>query len=299
MNCTSAKQIPIPRLLESQGILPVCQNASGIWYHSPWSLNGDHKPSLQVSHDGFKYNDWSTGRGGTIIDLAQAIIGSNSVSQALAFIDGLGFAREVPIPSSYLRPVPTSTQKKPRIDIIATSPLHSPALLEYITTRNIPLPIAMQYCTEVQYRIAGQKRTAPYYAIGFKNNSGGFELRNARVKMASSPKDITTLGNTSSGQAYVFEGCFDCLSAMALDIFDPLEAFAVVLNSTSLIQRAIDCCKGAASACCYLDNDDAGRRATQRFLDQMPDIAADCSSLYPHSKDLNEYLCETARRNIR
>lgn len=296
MNCASAKQIPIPRLLQTLGVTQVLEKGSSIWYHSPCSPSGDKTPSLQVSLDGYMFTDWSTGRSGNIIDLAMAIRGTNSVSEALEFIASLTGEARPSLSSSIRTSHSVSTQnvrkpQKPRIEIIETSPLHSPALLDYVSRRNIPATIAMRYCSEVLFRVAGQKRMAPYYAIGFQNNSGGFELRNAFAKMATAPKDITTIGNVNSGYALVFEGCFDFLTAAALGIFDCQHSYAIVLNTTSLLNRAFDSLTGAASVECYLDNDDAGRRATRTIMETKIGIVTDCSSFYQHYKDLNEYWC--------
>ena len=52
-------------------------------------------------------------------------------------------------------------------------------------------------------------------AIGFKNDSGGYELRNPYFKGSSSPKDITTFNNGAK-EATVFEGFIDFLSFMAI-----------------------------------------------------------------------------------
>ncbi len=296
MNCASAKLIPIPSLLHTLGVTQAFQKGASIWYHSPCSLSGDKNPSLQVSLDGYMFTDWSTGLSGNIIDLAMAIKGTNSVSEALEFIASLTGEAKPPL-SSFLRTsYGIGTQdvrkpQKPRIEIIETTPLHSPALLNYVARRNIPMPIAMRYCSEVLFKVAGQKRMAPYYAIGFQNDSGGFELRNAFVKMATAPKDITTIGNMNSGHGLVFEGCFDFLTAATLGIFDRQHTYAIVLNTTSLLHRAFDSLIGAASVECYLDNDDAGRRATRTIMETKIGIVTDCSSFYQHYKDLNEYWC--------
>lgn len=292
MNCSSAKQIPIPLLLEKQGILPVTRNASGTWYHSPWSPSGDRRPSLQVSPDGRMFKDWSSGVQGNIIDLAMAVQGTSSVSRALDFMDKLVGNMGTFLTSPALeRDATNGRHKKSQIEIVETTSIHSPALLDYLSRRNIPVTVAMQYCSEVKYRMAGQKRAAPFFAVGFRNDSGGYELRNAFAKLANSPKDITTLGDTKCGHALVFEGCFDFLSAVVLGIFLPNESFAVVLNSTSLVQRAIERLAGATSVKCYLDNDDAGKRATDFITNSLPTgIAINSSSIYQPNKDLNEYL---------
>lgn len=291
MNSKQAKGIPISAFLEIIGLYPATHTESGDWYHSPLALNGDHKPSFQVSKDGHMFHDWSSGTAGTIVDLAMALLQTNSVSQALDCIARLAGRIET-FPTSSL-PAGSASDKRPqisRIEINDTFPIHSPALLNYITKRHIPVTVAMQYCTEINYRIAGQKRPTPFYAIGFPNDSGGFELRNAYVKLGAAPKDITTIGNKTNGNASVFEGFFDFLSAITLGIIDTQKSFSIILNSTSLYKRAIEKLSWASSISCYLDNDDAGKKVTQVILGAFPYIAHDASSLYKHHKDLNDFI---------
>lgn len=54
-----------------------------------------------------------------------------------------------------------------------------------------------------------------YYGIGFKNDSGGYEIRNPYIKTSSAPKDIKTITNNAK-EAVVFEGFFDFLSFITI-----------------------------------------------------------------------------------
>ena len=86
-----------------------------------------------------------------------------------------------------------------------------PALVSYLTGRGIDPAIARTYCREVRYTIGGKE----YFAVGFRNDAGGWELRSARFKGGSSPKHITTLDN-GSDMAMAFEGFIDFLSYLSL-----------------------------------------------------------------------------------
>ena len=59
-----------------------------------------------------------------------------------------------------------------------------------------------RYCYEVSFTNSDNKKT--YKAIGFKNNAGGFELRNEYFKGSSSPKYVTYFDNNAKSIA-VFE----------------------------------------------------------------------------------------------
>src|SRR5690606_10647385 len=77
-----------------------------------------------------------------------------------------------------------------------------------------------------------------YYGIGFKNDSGGYEIRNPYFKASSSPKDITTIRKNSK-EAFVFEGFMDFLSFKAIYKNQPADnSDFVILNSVSFFGKA-------------------------------------------------------------
>ena len=71
-----------------------------------------------------------------------------------------------------------------KIQIISSREIADPGLRHYLSTRQIPLPVANQFCDEVVFELYGKK----HLAIGFKNELGGYELRNAYFKGSSTPK---------------------------------------------------------------------------------------------------------------
>jgi hypothetical protein len=100
--------------------------------------------------------------------------------------------------------------------------------------RRIPIEVAKQYCNEVLFRYSDKE----YFAIGFKNNSGGYELRNPFFKGSSSPKDSTTFENGAQEIA-VFEGFFDFLSFLSImQNATAITGNFLVLNSVSFFEKA-------------------------------------------------------------
>jgi hypothetical protein len=85
-------------------------------------------------------------------------------------------------------------------------------LERYLIHRRISLDVANKYCNEIIYGLNGRQ----YYSIGFKNDAGGYELRNQYYKASSSPKDIKTF-DIGSKEAVVFEGFFDFLSFISMN----------------------------------------------------------------------------------
>ena len=155
-------------------------------------------------------------------------------------------------------------------------------LLGYLEERGIDAHVAIPNCEEVRYRVHGKR----YYAVGFRNRSGGMELRNRFFKGCIPPKDISLKRNGSEVCA-VFEGFMDYLSAMQLGI---IASDWLVLNSVSNVEKAVKVLQGYERIECYLDNDEAGQRAFQKLRDSFGDKVIDRSSLYADHKDLNDYL---------
>ena len=111
-----------------------------------------------------------------------------------------------------------------------------------------------------------------YSAIGFRNNEGGFELRNPWFKGSSSPKAITSF-EKGAEELVVFEGFFDFLSHQTIHqnkhFFIP---DFLVLNSTSFFEKS-RAVYGAASIHPLISGQG-----------QVPDKIA-ASKLYPGASD--------------
>ncbi len=126
---------------------------------------------------------------------------------------------------------------------------------------------------------------------------GGYELRNKYFKGCIS-KDIATDRSTESNNetCIVFEGFMDYLSYLTLKNIQHSKVDVVVLNSISNLSKAMDFIKSHQKIYTYLDNDEAGKNATQQInkLSSTHNcIHIDKSTDYANYKDLNEWLCKT------
>ena len=134
---------------------------------------------------------------------------------------------------------------------------------------------------EIHYKRNGKN----YFAIGFKNDAGGYELRNPYFKGCIAPKTITTIVNYET-ECHVFEGFMDYLSYLVLYG----ECAAVVLNSIVNIPHALPILDEYSQGLCHLDNDAAGRMGTQQLITTLGEKCVDTASEYDGHKDFNEYL---------
>lgn len=169
-------------------------------------------------------------------------------------------------------------------------------LLDYLAKRGIPSGIAARECVEVHYRM----RSKWYFGIGFGNRKGGLEIRNPYFKGSTSPKDITHLRHGMQGDGkttvLVFEGFMDYLSYLALKQGQPVPD-CVVLNSVGNLPGALDVLKDYGHVCCFLDNDDAGRKTTEEIRRQCGSVTDKAAHYLPH-KDLNEFLQHRLKKAV-
>jgi len=138
-------------------------------------------------------------------------------------------------------------------------------LLAFLTERGIDLAAARAHCSEVHYRVAGKS----YFAIGFRNDAGGWELRNPQFKGSSAPKNITTF-DRHGDTALLFEGFFDLLSYLTLQHESDPTADTAVLNSVVNLPRALPFLARHTTIHAFLDNDEAGRLTLERLRSTLP-----------------------------
>ena len=292
MNAAQAKQFRIDEYLARLGFLPKRRGDKRMMYTSMLATGADSTPSFEVSADGHAFHDWSTGAKGSIVDLAMSLLHTSSVSVALAHI-----ARTMGRPAQ-VAPCCTNSfsfHQQKSFELLSVGELTSLPLLYYGRERGITLPVMKMYCSEVHYR-ASQNRE--YYAIGFQNKSGGWELRNKYSKVAAAPKDITVMNDLCGCTMLLFEGFFDFLSAATMNWFRPQLMNAVILNSTALLDRALPILNEASRVICLLDNDPSGQEATEHIMQACPH-AEDHSNLYASSNDLNDFLMNKSKINKR
>lgn len=272
-----AKEIDIVHYLSQLGYEPSKIRNNDYWYRSP--LRNEKTASFKVNRKLNRWYDHGLGKGGNLIDFAilyhNCTIGElfEKLSTSLSF--------QQPI---YKLPVATTEQDN-RLKVLREFSLSSYALLRYLEHRRIPVAIADFYCREVRYEL----NCKVYYGIGFKNDLGGFEIRNPYFKGSSALKGITTFDN-SADEAIIFEGFMDFLSFMAIHQNNPKGRFDfAVLNSLSFFETARPFMEKHKVIRLYLDRDTAGQNCSSYAL-SLSTKYIDESNLYKNHKDFNEWL---------
>ena len=287
MNTNEAKQIRIEEYLHSLGYDPVRRQGGNLWYKSPF--RDEREPSFKVNTERNLWYDFGAGRGGNIIALAQELYASDSLPYLL---------KRIAEQASGVRPVSFSfggqALSKPSFRQLEVVPLSSPALYSYLRQRGINTELAKRECREVRYLTDGK----PYFAVGFPNRSGGYEIRNKFFKGCIAPKDITHIRQEQTRETCcLFEGFMDYLSFLTLrlercpDRPDLDGQDYTVLNSTSNLSKAIRPLGGYGRIHCFLDNDKAGMEAVQELREKYGMRVRDASHIYGDYNDLNDFLC--------
>ena len=259
MNIQEAKQIRIADYLQSLGYTPIKQQGSSLWYKSP--LREETDASFKVNTELNRWYDFGLGKGGNIIALAEELYESDYVPYLLNKI-----AERVP----HIRPVSFSFRQQasePGFHQLEVGELTHPALLRYLQGRGINIELAKRECKELHFTNNGR----PFFAIGFPNMTGGYEVRNSFFKGCIAPKDITHIRQQGEPRekCLVFEGFMDYLSFLTLRMRncptmpDLDRQDYVILNSTANVSKALDVMSPYERIHCMLDNDKAGYEATR------------------------------------
>lgn len=282
LSISEAKEMDMVIYLSALGHEPAKIRNNDYWYLSP--LREEKTPSFKVNRKLNRWYDHGLGRGGNLIDFGIEYHRCTFVELLDKLSGNLSFQKP------HAQMAKRVYEPETKIRVLGDFALASFALLRYVEQRHIPIEIAQKYCREIRYEL--NEKT--YYGIGFKNDSGGWEIRNPYFKASSSPKDITTFKN-GSDEAVVFEGFTDFLSFQFLHKNLPGNSQDfVVLNSVSFFERARLFMEQHQTIRLYLDRDDAGQKYCRRAL-SMSNKYTDESKLYKNHKDLNDWMVNSVK----
>jgi hypothetical protein len=288
MTLEEAKRVDITEWLAQQGIQPAYRRGENWWYLSMLPDRTERIPSFKVNTRLNRWIDFGNGQRGSLIDLGILYHGC-SIPEFIRMLDRTS-ALTAQQQSRQILSEPATNRGG--ITVRDVRDLQAWSLLRYLKQRHIPREIARQYCKEVEYQL----RQCTFCAIGFPNQSGGFELRNARIKASASPKDSSWINNSACELA-VFEGFFDFLSQRTLAAKQPTQPQDyLILNSTAFFNKNIVAMLGYDHVDLWLDRDATGQKFALKALELDPQKFVDRSPLYSQYKDLNEMLIRTTRR---
>ena len=274
MNCKQFNTIPLEEVLQILGHLPTKQTEKEAWFLNPFA-NENHA-SFKINKN---MNYWylhSEGIGGNNVDFMKKYLNA-SVKEVLEWAEQNFF--------SFQYQNNSNTKQKALANnytIIEVKDIQHQALLEYLKSRKVENQL--EFLKEIHYRMNDKN----YFGIGFKNDSGGYEIRNKYSKICLGKKDVSMIKNGSENLK-IFEGFFDFLSFKNIEksLSDEKSNY-IILNSVSMISKIKNLLKNYKKIELYFDNDEAGNRAVETLKKEFENVEDD-RILYKDFKDLNDW----------
>jgi DNA primase len=288
MNIAQAKKIALFDLLAYLGHHPKNTHPNGdVWYLSP--LRQEKTPSFKINIKQNVWYDHGEGVGGNILDFVMSLQHTN-ITGALDFLGNTNLThKQSSISLTPLEHDLFNQRKETQPEVLQVKPLFSYPLKNYLKEkRGVNLEIAYKYVKEVRYKLEDKE----YFALGFANVSGGWELRNEYFKGCVGQKDISIISEEKN-RVHLYEGFMDFLSALTIQGSDKAGADIIILNSNSMKVPAKEFIKHKKYEEVYgfFDNDNSGKKALQFFKEELTSCnVIDCSHLYQGYNDMNDYL---------
>lgn len=303
MNTQQAKEISLMQYLAVQGIKPIYFRRGEHYFLSP--LREEKQPSFIVKENAGRdgediWNDFglaATHNGGDIVEFVKYQLNADT-SDALKHLADYANLRS---PRTAQAQRNSLFDNQSTISIVGSPrPLHHFALLKYLReVRKIPDVVSKAYLKVVWYK-QQKYPDRKFFAFGWRNESGAYELRAAssNFKSVTGKKDITYIPTTNAEHKtlFIFEGILDFLSALVIKGQLRLDGHVIVLNSTAQLKRCFPYVQRIqpSKIVTFMDNDDAGRSATTILQEHLSDYPVEVMTFYEGYKDVNAYLVEIA-----
>lgn len=274
-----ANEVALTDIFDDRGIK--CQRTTGKYKYYPAVWRGEKNASIAVDVSLNVWQDFGGSgfeKGGDPIRLIE-VWDHKDAKAAAQYLLAHHFKNRTETAQTELKFENETAQK-----YLGDYPIDNIQLDYLVNVRKIRPETAMKWTRKVFY-LLGQKKV---FAVGFRNDKGGWELRTNKYKVTMGEKWYTTIpGRNKRNNLIVFEGFIDYMSALDLHQADFFEADCVVLNSLSMTDK-IDFSK-YEKVWLALDNDQAGDEATRHLMGlhkNMKDLRGDFSGY----KDYNEKL---------
>ena len=296
INIQEIKNISISEYLKRRDFAPKKVSGNFEFYLSPFRSEQD--PSFQVNTQINRWIDFGGDAGdkGDIIDLVRKF-NNCDFKQAVAELGG-----NTKLYADYARVenMTSATAKEKKIRVNRVLPVTHPALVAYLHSRGITVDTANRFCRELRYHSGDNP--SEFFALGFRNVDGGYEIRSPIFK-AATDKTISLIKNvqqkTSSPddrrQMFIFEGFFDMMSLFERRKYmfngdnEVIPTDFLILNSTSQINKAKTYIDGYMSVYTFMDNDKSGNTATNVIKEYCKGKSIDCFPMNAEYKQFDDY----------
>jgi hypothetical protein len=256
--------------------------------------DSDTTPSFSVNDKLGCWYDHGEGKGGNIIDFGLLYWKGSSFQEVLEKISNVTGA-DLPVQSDTDKAKrKRSAIKEPHYQVLEIRDLGvNAAITGYLQSRGIWLE-AQGRLKEVYYYVEdNQKNRKHFFAAGWQNELGAWEVRGINFKGCLGHKAISFIPGDPDKLA-VFEGFINYLSWLSENPF--ADESVLVLNSLALLQPGTRKAKDFNEVSTYFDNDATGRNATLTFQQALRQ-SIDCSPVYEGYNDYNDKLIAELNEN--
>lgn len=296
MNIEQAKAIPLTKILEHLNLRPKREFKDDAWYLSP--LRDEKTASFHVNLKKNKWYDFGEGIGGDGINLAQEILKlqrlSYSIPEALTWLKSIiaGNIVNLPKPQNDNHPEPDGY----RYQLDYATPIFNAHLIDYLSSRGIPLSVASKSLLQVFIRNKVTDRRL--FALGLRTVRGGYELVNPYIKGSIGAKSISFIRGSKPKPPgiHFFEGMMDYLSVITQMNGRRLQDDVIILNSVNNLPQVLPYLYqyGYSVGYTWMDNDRAGEKAQlslKHIFQQENTFMAHCpmNDVYKPFKDVNAW----------
>ncbi len=291
MKIDEVVQIPITTVLQKLGIEPVRTYKGGVEvaYCSPFRTEAQPKFFVNVQKN--VWNDFAESVGGNVVDFVMRHQ-KTDFRGAVKFLEQ--FKNTADFNSKPIFPISDAIGQTNEAALILREikPFGSNRLLaNYITQkRGIAPVIAEHFLKEIHFKNQNEPKT--WFAAGFQNRVGGFELRNPYFKGSIGGKGISHISGKNNRLVAVFEGFMDFLSYLTMRQQNAPGTDILVLNSSiyAIAAAAFVEEKQYEEMATWLHNDVAGKEALHVLIENTTCRVIPRNDVYLEFKDLNDQL---------
>lgn len=280
------KEIDIVSYLTSKGYPIAKETGSKTYFLSP--IHPENNPSFVVFKSDNRYVDYGiSNRTGSVIDLVMEMESCDLLTAMHILKNDTDTKQYEPVEISSEPLLTVSKVLDKFIDV---------RLLMYLKQREIPESIYSRHTKEVRYWFKENPEKI-YSGIGFENDSHGWEIRNSFHKLATAPKDITTI--TDDGCILnVWEGFINYFSALVYFGVDRFEGTTIVLNGLGMAYRILPTLNQYQKINCFFDLGIGGDRTTDLISSVVgSDKVFDHRYLFPDGLDFNDLIIRINNKN--
>ena len=244
MTCKIANEISLDKLVESWGYKKLKSHKSGTEYFYENPLREETKSSFSINIQKNMWVDFGqsasqsnkTFLGGRVIDLIMARENTD-VKGALNWLKNNSGQIDISSIENKFNNVPFIAPPA-RFIFKAEKEIFSYVLKDYLKERGIDLNIAKKHVKEIRFYDTKNEKT--FFALGLKNNSGGYALRNKNRSVVLTPHDIRYIPSRSIGDTIlIFEGLFDFLSYLMIKKTSEPKEDIIILNTLAHTKKAV------------------------------------------------------------